>query len=85
MIPDGFELDINTDKNITYDGDVYYKSEAYLKANSLEIKFGEAIAQIVPIKLQNMEIKEVSNEEIENAFKERNRTRGKDGFRSTGA
>jgi len=48
----------------------------------LNIKFGEALGQIIPYRLQNMEVNSISNEEFEKLCKERNGTR-KGGFGST--
>lgn len=53
------------------------------EANILEIKFGEAIGQIIPIRRQEMEIAEVSNEQYDNACKNRSGQRGTGGFGSS--
>lgn len=50
----------------------------------LELAFGEAIGQIVPIKRQEMLIEEASNEEFDLLCKNRNAQRGAGGFGSTG-
>jgi dUTPase len=50
---------------------------------TLEIKYGDAIGQIIPVKRQEMEVIEATNEEIENAFKARAASRGAGGFGST--
>lgn len=49
----------------------------------LVIKFGDTIAQIVPYRLQNMDVVPVSNEELDKMFGERKSTRT-GGFGSTG-
>lgn len=48
------------------------------------IKFGERIAQVVPVERQDMEIEGVSNSDIESLYKNRNASRGTGGFGSTG-
>jgi dUTPase len=54
-------------------------------ATNLEIKFGDAIGQIVPVRRQEMEVVECSNEEYDNSCKERAGQRGAGGFGSTDA
>jgi len=49
----------------------------------LKIEFGDLIGQLVPVKLQRMEVEEFTNEEMDEAIKERNAER-KSGFGSTG-
>ena len=49
----------------------------------IEIKFGDRIAQIIPVKRQDMFVKEVSNEEYDRLCKQRNGTRGDGGFGSS--
>jgi dUTP pyrophosphatase len=49
----------------------------------LEIQFGEAIAQIIPVKRQEMIVKEIDNDEYNNLCKQRNFNRGTGGFGST--
>jgi dUTP pyrophosphatase len=51
---------------------------------NLEIKAGEAIGQLVPVKRQEMQVERISNEEIEKEYKERSASRGTGGFGSTG-
>lgn len=56
----------------------------YINTNSLDIEFGEAIGQIVPVKRKIMIVDEVSNEEYDALCKTRNAERGIGGFGSTG-
>ncbi len=53
-------------------------------APNLEINFGDAIGQIIPVKRQEMNVIEATNEEIEEEFKNRAAQRGAGGFGSTG-
>lgn len=39
--------------------------------SDLLIEFGEAIGQIIPVKRQEMQVKEITNEEIDQLYKER--------------
>jgi dUTPase len=50
---------------------------------SLTIKFGGAIAQLIPVKRVEMDVTEVDNETIEKLFKEQGSIRGAGGFGST--
>lgn len=50
----------------------------------LEIREGEAVGQIIPVRRQEMIVERVSNEEYEKLCKERNTSRGSGGFGSTG-
>lgn len=49
----------------------------------IEIEVGDLIGQLIPVKLQKMNVDETTNENIEELFKNRNSVR-KDGFGSTG-
>lgn len=49
----------------------------------IEIEVGDLIGQLIPVKLQKMNVNETTNENIEELFKNRNSVR-KDGFGSTG-
>jgi dUTPase len=51
----------------------------------LTIAFGDAIGQIVPVKRQIMEVRQISNEEFAQKCKERSAQRGAGGFGSTGS
>lgn len=56
----------------------------YFNNAKLEINFGDAIGQIIPIRRQEMNVIEATNEEIEEDFKRRAAKRGAGGFGSTG-
>lgn len=49
----------------------------------LEINFGEAIGQIIPVRRQEMQVEFISNEEYDRLCSERNGVRGTGGFGST--
>ena len=49
----------------------------------LTIDFGETIAQIIPVKRQEAIMLEISNEELDAQYKNRNGSRGTGGFGST--
>lgn len=51
---------------------------------SLEINFGDAIGQIIPVKRQEMDVVEISNEDYNNASAARDAVRKTGGFGSTG-
>lgn len=53
-------------------------------ATEFKIEFGDAIGQIIPIKRQDMEVVEWTNETYDNKCKERAGSRGTGGFGSTG-
>lgn len=55
----------------------------WLTQNRLEIKFGEAIGQLIPIERQDMEVVEIGNEEYDAKSKERDAVRKTGGFGST--
>ena len=57
---------------------------SYCDDNSLEINFGDAIGQIIPVRRQEMRVQEVSNEEYDWFCKGRGAERGAGGFGSTG-
>jgi dUTPase len=48
------------------------------------IEFGDAIGQIIPVERKEMTVLELSNEEMDQDYKERNYNRGAAGFGSTG-
>lgn len=52
--------------------------------NDLSLQFGDAIGQIIPVRRQEMIVKEAKNEEYDILCKERNTARGTGGFGSTG-
>lgn len=72
----------------TYEGELILACQ-YLPHNSnnlgknLVIKFGEAIGQIIPVKLQEMNIIEIDNKTYDALCKERNTKRGSGGFGSS--
>lgn len=53
-------------------------------SNRIEIKFGDALGQIIPVQRQEMEVIEATNVEIEEEYKTRAASRGAGGFGSTG-
>lgn len=55
----------------------------YCQSQTLEIKAGDAIGQIIPVERQEMNVIEASNEEIEEEFSARAAIRGAGGFGST--
>ena len=56
----------------------------YCDNSKLEINFGDAIGQIIPVRRQEMITEEVSNEEYDKLCKSRGGERGAGGFGSTG-
>ncbi len=58
--------------------------ERYLNSNKLQIEFGEAIGQIIPVRRDEMTVAELTNEEYDNDCKNRSAVRGAGGFGSTG-
>jgi dUTPase len=62
----------------------YAYVETLLTPNNLVIEFGEAIGQIIPVRRQDMVVEEISNAEYDRLCKERNATRGAEGFGTTG-
>jgi deoxyuridine 5'-triphosphate nucleotidohydrolase len=52
--------------------------------NDLTIKFGEAIGQLIPVRRQEMVVREVTNADYDAACKARDANRGAGGFGSTG-
>lgn len=61
----------------------YKNWDCYVTNNQLKIEFGDAIGQIIPIRRQEMKTGNWTNEEYDNACKERNSIRGAGGFGST--
>jgi len=57
--------------------------EEYGNTN-LQIDFGDAVGQIIPIRRQEMVVSEITNEDYDNACKTRAAPRGSGGFGSTG-
>lgn len=62
-----------------YEGDLHN----YFNGTKLQINFGEAIGQIVPVKRQEMVVLEMSNDDYDKACNTRAGTRGIGGFGST--
>jgi len=56
----------------------------YFQSNTLQIDFGDAIGQIIPTRREDMAVYELTNEELNAAFKARDAKRGAGGFGSTG-
>lgn len=52
-------------------------------AEDLTLKFGDAVGQLIPVLRQEMKVKEVSNEEIDQQYETRNGTRKEGGFGSS--
>lgn len=60
-----------------------YGTVDFSSALPLEISFGDALGQIIPVRRKEMIVEEVSNEEYDNLCKSRNASRGAGGFGST--
>ena len=56
----------------------------YFDDNSLTIEFGDAIAQIIPVRRQDMRVEKITEQELEAEYHNRNGKRGAGGFGSTG-
>lgn len=54
-----------------------------IEHTSLTIEFGEALGQIIPVKLKEMKVEQISNEEYDSLCKNCNAERGVGGFGST--
>lgn len=71
----------------TYEGEVIlacqYIPDLCDLGKELVIKFGDAVGQIIPVKLQDMNVQEIANEEYDSLCKKRNAKRGSGGFGST--
>lgn len=68
-----------------YEGQLMFACQ-YLPENESErlgIQEGDAIGQLIPVRRQEMKVVNVSNAELDAAFKERNGVRGSGGFGST--
>lgn len=70
----------------TYEGELVfacqYISEGF-NDSELVLNFGDAIGQIIPVRRQEMEVEEISNEEYDDRCAFRNGIRGTGGFGST--
>lgn len=72
----------------TYEGEFMFCGQ-YLpdhinNETELVINFGDKIGQVIPMKRKSVRLVDVSNEEYDDACKERGGTRGAGGFGSTG-
>ena len=63
-------------------GNGYESPEPYYP--KLTINYGDALGQLIPVKLYTMKVEQVSNEEYDLLCKQRNGSRGAGGFGSTG-
>ena len=61
-----------------------YLPDVASMGSDLTLQFGEAIGQIIPVKRQEMEVEEATNEQLSSAYQTRNAKRGVGGFGSTG-
>jgi dUTPase len=61
-----------------------YQPDATLLTSDLVIKYGEAVAQIIPVRREEMNVMKVSNSELDQAFETRGYGRKTGGFGSTG-
>lgn len=60
---------------------VQYLPDISSLGNDLVLEHGDALGQIIPVKRQEAEMVLVSNEELDNLYKERKGIRGAGGFR----
>lgn len=70
-----------------YEGELLFAAQYCPESETdspLIIKVGDAVAQIIPVKRQEMFIESISNEEYEKLVKTRAASRGDGGFGSTG-
>jgi len=67
-------------KKRMYSADIHIEEDS---KEELEIDFGEAIGQIIPVRLQEMITESITNEEFEKICKERGYERGAGSFGST--
>lgn len=56
----------------------------YLSDNNLEINFGDAIGQIIPVRREEMVVQDITNADYDALCKQRDAVRGAGGFGSTG-
>lgn len=61
-----------------------YLPDSRSMGGDLVIKFGEAIGQLIPVRRQEMVVREITNTDFDTACKARNAQRGAGGFGSTG-
>lgn len=71
----------------SWEGETTFVAQYIPDINSLmqdlTIKFGDAVAQLIPKKLHDIEMGEISNEEIDVLYAKRKGSRGEGGFGST--
>lgn len=69
---------------VTMVGQYLPDTNAKLDSKTLRLEFGEAIGQIIPVKLQEMNIEEISNKDFDYYCNQEINERGIGGFGSTG-
>jgi dUTPase len=62
---------------------IQYLPDLRSLGTTLEIKFGEAIGQLIPVKLQEMKVNQITNKEFDELCKKEENSRGPGGFGST--
>lgn len=70
----------------TYEGQMIFACQYIPDSicnDSIEISFGEAIGQLIPVKRREMNVEVISNEEYDKLCGQRNASRGAGGFGST--
>lgn len=78
-----FDLSTNVDERDQYSTDCRdYDATTTISREFLEINFGNAIGQIIPVKRISMNVSEITNKEFDRLCKERNAVRN-GGFGST--
>lgn len=65
-----------------YRGWVHFCAK-YDDPNTLELKFGERIGQLIPVKLREMVVEQIDNKNFDKYVEEENNARGAGGFGST--
>ena len=78
-LPDQFSFDTDIEQH----GGDYYSASTNITNEPLVIPFGERIAQLIPVRRQDMLCESVSNEEFDRLCAERGGARGAGGFGST--
>jgi dUTPase len=83
-MPDDFRFETDVEE---HSGDYYsgtsYTAKTTIENQSLIIPFGERIAQLIPVRRQEMICESISNEEFDRLCAERGGKRGAGGFGST--
>ena len=80
--PLSYDIECNCD-GINWREPADWKTYCSSRHNQLEIDFGEAIGQIIPVKRQSMNVSKISNKDIDIYYKQRNGSRGTGGFGSS--